>query len=98
MNEFQASTEQRELPNNKLEGLEVTDIAKPISDDCETTGLCEKRQLLLDEIEKLKIYRDNHLSEAKSSTQRCLLWKRYWRVTRSWMLLAKLKSVNSTTN
>ena len=65
MNECQASTEQRELPNNKLESLEVTDIAKPISDDCETTGLCEKRQLLLDEIEKLKTYRDNHLSEAE---------------------------------
>ena len=65
MNELQASTEQRELPNNKQEGLEVTDIAKSISDDCETTGLCEKRQLLLDEIEKLKTYRDNYLSEAE---------------------------------
>ena len=65
MNELQASTEQRELPNNKQEGLEVTDIAKSISDDCETTGLCEKRQLLLGEIEKLKTYRDNHLSEAE---------------------------------
>ena len=65
MNECQASTEQRELPNNKLESLEVRDIAKPISDECETTGLCEKRQLLLDEIEKLKTYRDNHLSEAE---------------------------------
>lgn len=65
MNEFQASAEQRGLPNNKQQGIEVTDIAKSISDDCATTSLCDKREILLEEIEKLKAYRDNHLSEAE---------------------------------
>ena len=65
MNEFQASTQQRELQSNKQEGLEITNLAEPISDTSEKTEQCEKRRHLLDEIEKLKTYRDNHLSEAE---------------------------------
>ena len=65
MNEFQASTQQRELQSNKQEGLEITNLAEPISDASEKTEQCEKRRHLLDEIEKLKIYRDEHLSEAE---------------------------------
>ena len=65
MNEFQASTQQRELQSNKQEGLEITNLAEPISDASEKTEQCEKRRHLLDEIEKLKIYRDEHLNEAE---------------------------------
>jgi len=65
VNEFQASTQQRELQSNKQESLEITNLAEPISDTSEKTEQCEKRRLLLDEIEKLKIYRDEHLSEAE---------------------------------
>ena len=65
VNEFQASAEQRGLPKNKQQGIEATDITKSISDNCETISLYGKRELLLDEIEKLKTYRDNHLSEAE---------------------------------
>ena len=65
MNEFQASTQQRELQSNKQESLEITNLAEPISDTSEKTEQCEKRRHLLDEIEKLKIYRDEHLSEAE---------------------------------
>ncbi|MFJ2332525.1 chromosome segregation protein SMC [Pseudomonas helleri] len=65
MNEFQASTQQRELQSNKQESLEITNLAETISDAREKTEQCEKKRLLLDEIEKLKTYRDNHLSEAE---------------------------------
>ena len=65
MNEFQASTQQRELQSNKQESLENTNLVEPISDASEKTEQCEKRRHLLDEIEKLKTYRDNHLSEAE---------------------------------
>lgn len=65
MNEFQASTQQRELQSNKQESLEITNLAETISDVSEKTDQCEKKRLLLDEIEKLKTYRDNHLSEAE---------------------------------
>ena len=65
MNEFQASTQQRELQSNKQEDLEITNLAEPISDASEKTEQCEKRRHLLDEIEKLKIYRDEHLNEAE---------------------------------
>ena len=65
MNEFQASTQQRELQSNKQESLEITNLAEPISDASEKTEQCEKRRHLLDEIEKLKTYRDNHLTEAE---------------------------------
>lgn len=65
MNNFQVSTEQRALLTNELERCEVTDLAQPISDGNETTGHCGKKQLLLDEIEELKIRRDKYLSEAE---------------------------------
>ena len=65
MNEFQAFTQQRELQSNKQESLEITNLAETISDASEKTEQCEKKRLLLDEIEKLKTYRDNHLSEAE---------------------------------
>ena len=65
MNKFQASTEQHELLSNKPESLYVTGLAEAISDDGEKTGQCEKRYLLLNEIEKLTIYSDEHLSEAE---------------------------------
>jgi hypothetical protein len=65
MNEFQASTEQRELLTNELESHEVTGLAQPVSDSSEVPGHCDKKQLLLDEIEKLKVERDNYLSEAE---------------------------------
>ena len=65
MNEFQASTQQRELQSNKQESLENTNLAEPISNASEKTEQYEKRRHLLDEIEKLKTYRDNHLSEAE---------------------------------
>ena len=65
MNEFQASTQQRELQSNKQESLEITNLAGPISDASEKTEQCNKRRHLLDEIEKLKIYRDEHLNEAE---------------------------------
>lgn len=65
MNEFQASTEQRELLTNELESSEATDFAQPISGTSEATGYGEKKQLLLDEIEKLEVRRDKFLSEAE---------------------------------
>ena len=65
MNEFQAYTQQRELQSNKQESLEITNLAGPISDASEKTEQCKKRRHLLDEIEKLKIYRDEHLNEAE---------------------------------
>lgn len=65
MNEFQAFTQQRELQSNKQESLEITNLAETISDASEKTEQCEKKRLLLDEIEKLKTYRDNHLNEAE---------------------------------
>lgn len=65
MNEFQASTEQRELMINELESREVAGLSETVSDDSETIRHCEKKQLLLNEIEKLKVERDNYLSEAE---------------------------------
>ncbi|WNZ79321.1 chromosome segregation protein SMC [Pseudomonas sp. P105] len=65
MTVFQANTEQCELLTDERESREVTDLAQPISDGTEATGHCEKKQLLLDEIEKLKISRDKYLSEAE---------------------------------
>ena len=65
MNEFQASTEQRELLTNDLENPVGTGLAQPFSNVGEATGDCDKKQLLLDEIEKLKVRRDKFLSEAE---------------------------------
>jgi uncharacterized coiled-coil DUF342 family protein len=65
MNEFQASTEQRELLTNDLENPVGTGLAQPFSNVGEATGHCDKKQLLLDEIEKLKVRRDKFLSEAE---------------------------------
>ncbi|WP_317851050.1 chromosome segregation protein SMC [Pseudomonas sp. A-RE-19] len=64
MNEFQASTDQRELLANELES-KATVFEQPISGASEATGYGEKKQLLLDEIEKLKVRRDKLLSEAE---------------------------------
>lgn len=65
MNEIQASTEQHELLTNELESHEITGLAEPYSHGSEMIIHCEKKQLLLDEIEKLKISRDKYLSEAE---------------------------------
>lgn len=64
MNEFRASTEQRELLTNDLENPVGTGLAQPFSNVGEATGHCDKKQLL-DEIEKLKVRRDKFLSEAE---------------------------------
>lgn len=65
MNEFQASTEQHELLTDDRQNSEVKDFAQPISNSSEATGKSKKEQLLLDEIEKLKLSRDKYLSEAE---------------------------------
>lgn len=65
MNEFQASTEQQELLNNELESRETTGLAQHVSDSGEATGHCDKKKLLLGEIEKLKVERDKYLSEVE---------------------------------
>lgn len=62
MNEFQASTEQRELLINELGGLEAAERVQHVSDDSEATEHCKKKQLLV-EIEKLKVDRAKYLSE-----------------------------------
>jgi hypothetical protein len=65
MNDSQANTEQRELLPNELKSGEATDLAQAISDARETTVYCEKKQQLLDELEKIKARRDKLLSEAE---------------------------------
>lgn len=65
MNEFQASTEQRELLTNELESREATNLAQHVSDNSEETAHCDKKQLLLDEIEELRIEREKYLSEVE---------------------------------
>ncbi|AZE38117.1 hypothetical protein C4K06_5108 [Pseudomonas chlororaphis subsp. aureofaciens] len=65
MNEFQAPTEQREPLTNELEGLEVAGLSEVVLDGSETIGHCEKKQQLLNEIERLKVVRDKYLSEAE---------------------------------
>jgi hypothetical protein len=65
MNEFQAPTEQREPLTHELEGLGVAGLSEVVPDASETIGHCEKKQLLLNEIEKLKIERDKYLREAE---------------------------------
>jgi len=65
MNVFQANTEQRELLTNELKSSGATDVAQPISGASEATGYCEKKQRLLDEIERLKVSRDELLSDAE---------------------------------
>jgi uncharacterized coiled-coil DUF342 family protein len=64
MNDSRANTEQRELLPNELKSGEATDLAQPILGS-ETTAYCEKKQQLLDELEKLKDRRDKFLGEAK---------------------------------
>lgn len=65
MNEFQASTEQRELLTNELGSRKATELAQHFSDNSEATGYCDKKQLLLGEIEKLKVEREKYLSEVE---------------------------------
>lgn len=65
MNEFQASTEQRELLTNELGRREATEFTQHFSDSNEATGYCDKKQLLLGEIEKLKVEREKYLSEVE---------------------------------
>lgn len=65
MNEFQASTEQRELLTDELESRKATELAQHFSDNSEATGCCVKKQLLLGEIEKLKVEREKYLSEVE---------------------------------
>lgn len=63
MNEFQASTEQHELlasdPDSHGTGLSL-----PVATTGEEISICEKKRVLLDEIEDLKIRRDSLLREA----------------------------------
>lgn len=65
MNEFQASTEQRELLTNELESREAIEFAQRVSDSSEAAGHCHRKQLLLGEIEKLKVEREKYLSEVE---------------------------------
>ncbi|WP_332875021.1 chromosome segregation protein SMC [Pseudomonas sp. MF6787] len=65
MNKFQASTEQRELLTDELESRKATELAQHFSDISEATGCCVKKQLLLGEIEKLKVEREKYLSEVE---------------------------------
>lgn len=65
MNEFQASIEQRELLTNEVEGSEATDFVQPISDSSNVTRYGEKKQRLMEEIEKLKTEREKYLSEVE---------------------------------
>lgn len=65
MNEFQASTEQRELLTNERGSREATELAQHVSDNSEATGHCDKKQLLRGEIEKLKVEREKYLSEVE---------------------------------
>nr|WP_252191715.1 chromosome segregation protein SMC [Pseudomonas sp. MG-9] len=61
MNEFQASTEQHELPA----GRETTGLAQPVSDRTAATDNCGKKQRLIDEINQLTAQRDKHLNDAE---------------------------------
>jgi len=65
MNEFQASPEQRELLTNELGSRKATELAQHFSDNSEATGDSDKKQLLLGEIEKLKVEREKYLSEVE---------------------------------
>ena len=65
MNEFQASREQRELLTNEVEGSEATDFVQPISHSSDVTRYGEKKQRLMEEIEKLKAEREKYLSEVE---------------------------------
>lgn len=65
MSEIQASTEQPELPTNELEGSEATGFVQTISGANEPTRYGEKKQQLMEEIEKLKGEREKYLSEVE---------------------------------
>ncbi len=65
MNEPQAFAEQRELQTNEPENHAVKVFSPPISDSSETTGPCEEKQLMMDEIEKLKTRRSVLLNEVE---------------------------------
>ncbi|WP_339070207.1 chromosome segregation protein SMC [Pseudomonas idahonensis] len=65
MNDFRANNEQRELLSTELESREVTGLTGPDSNNNEATAYYEKKQLLLDEIEKLNVRRDKLLGEAE---------------------------------
>ncbi|WP_428480321.1 chromosome segregation protein SMC [Pseudomonas protegens] len=65
MNDFQANNEQRELLPTELESREVTGLTGPDSNNNEATAYYEKKQLLLDEIEKLNVRRNKLLGEAE---------------------------------
>ncbi|MGY1449734.1 hypothetical protein ACW582_21500 [Pseudomonas chlororaphis] len=45
---------------------ETTGIAQPISDSIHVSGHCEKKQRLIDEIDRLTVHRDKYLSEAEN--------------------------------
>jgi flagellar biosynthesis/type III secretory pathway protein FliH len=64
MNEFHESTEQREPLTNEQESPIVKGLAQSVSNEGKATGHCDKKKLLLDEIEKLKVRRDIFLREA----------------------------------
>jgi hypothetical protein len=65
MNEFQAPTKQREPLTNELERQEVAGLSEVVPGGSEGIDHCEKNQLLLNEIEKLKVERDKYLREAE---------------------------------
>ena len=64
MNEFQASTEQHELPVSELGCSETTLLALPNSGSTQATVNCEKKQRLVDEIDQLITRRDKYLRTA----------------------------------
>lgn len=65
MNKLQAPTEKHERQTNDQQNGGVQDFVQPTSSCSEETEKCEKGQLLLDEIEKLKFRRDKYLSEVE---------------------------------
>ncbi|MCP1486367.1 hypothetical protein J3D48_002680 [Pseudomonas fluorescens] len=65
MNEFQASTEQHELLASELNRSETTELAQPVSERIHATSHCEKKQRLIDEIDKLTVRRDKYLRAAE---------------------------------
>ncbi|VVN41348.1 hypothetical protein PS663_05450 [Pseudomonas fluorescens] len=62
MIQLQATTEQHELLNDDQQSTDVTDFEQPLSVS-RTNGLCEKKQLLMNEIEDLKAQWEKYMSE-----------------------------------
>ncbi|WP_242487348.1 chromosome segregation protein SMC [Pseudomonas sp. TH15] len=65
MKEFQASTEQHELPASELGCSETILLSLPNSDSTHAAANCEKKQRLIDEIDQLTTRRDKYLRAAE---------------------------------